>query len=116
MWFLFILFILKILSEVFGLAQSVVEGVFEAGEFAEEGVVAGVGIPGGLGKQAIEGALRFQGGGIPAKDSSACEAWGGDFYEAGFDGEAGAGAIGEPLADESFPRKPGEEVIFGDGG
>lgn len=89
--------------------------MFEAGEFAEEGVVAGVGIAGGLGKQAVEGALRFQGGGIPAKDSSACEARGGDFDEAGFDGEAWFGAINESLADERFPRQPGEEVVFGDG-
>lgn len=89
--------------------------MFEAGEFAEEGVVAGVGIPSVLGEQAVEGAFRFHGGGIPVKDSGAREAGARDLDEAGLNGNAGIEAVGKPFANQRLPGKPGEEVVIGDG-
>ena len=89
--------------------------MFEADEFAEEGVVTGIGVTAGLQEQTVEGAFGFCFGLVPIQEARAFEAWAGDFDKTGFDGYAVSAAVSESLADQGLTREAGKEGVCGDG-
>ncbi len=86
-----------------------VEGVFEADQFSQEGVVARVGVGLGLEEQPVESALRFVDGWPGVEKSGAAKAGGCDLDEAGFNGLDVGTSVGESLADERLARECGQQ-------
>jgi hypothetical protein len=83
-----------------GLGEVVVEGVLEADEFAEEGVVAAVGVRVVAGEELVELDLGVEAVGGGLEEAGAFEAGAGDFDEVAFDGVAAGVVVLEAAVDE----------------